>query len=223
MNHKTCQGCFFYDPKAYMCFRTLGCINSRFMFDTGCTKFVDRDDVNLTYGQLNSYELISKLIDSSDKIKDFKQKLADKDNDNDKLLDDFGKAAKEVEEKRAKIIELSDKVAELEARLCEKDEIINDVMEQIDIKNNIIRTLNNELTLYRPEKFTVEDLYPRTFVPSEHELWPKKNPWIKQDSTNSDCPAYAARMKAKYDSLVKAGFTEDQAMSMLPLWWDERG
>lgn len=40
---------------------------------------------------------------------------------------------------------------------------------------------------------------------------------------NADCPAYAARMKAKYDSLIKVGFTEDQAMAMIPMWTDECG
>lgn len=38
---------------------------------------------------------------------------------------------------------------------------------------------------------------------------------------NADCPDYAARMKAKYDSLIKAGFTEDQAMSLIPMWTDD--
>lgn len=42
-----------------------------------------------------------------------------------------------------------------------------------------------------------------------------------QLNPNADCPAYAARMKAKYDNLRAVGFTEDQTMSLLPLWTDE--
>lgn len=56
-----------------------------------------------------------------------------------------------------------------------------------------------------------------TFNLDVSSLYPKKfdlNP-------NADCPAYAARMKAKYDCLRKVGFTEDQTMSLLPLWTDE--
>lgn len=56
-----------------------------------------------------------------------------------------------------------------------------------------------------------------TFNLDISSLYPKKfdlNP-------NADCPAYAARMKAKYDNLRAVGFTEDQTMSLLPLWTDE--
>lgn len=56
-----------------------------------------------------------------------------------------------------------------------------------------------------------------TFNLDVSSLYPKKFDF----NPNADCPAYAARMKAKYDCLRKVGFTEDQAMSLLPLWIDE--
>lgn len=59
----------------------------------------------------------------------------------------------------------------------------------------------------KPYNLDISSLYPNKF---------DLNP-------NADCPAYAARMKAKYDSLIKVGFTEDQAMSLIPMWTDECG
>ena len=59
----------------------------------------------------------------------------------------------------------------------------------------------------KPYNLDISSLYPKKF---------DLNP-------NADCPAYAARMKAKYDSLIKVGFTEDQAMSLIPMWTDECG
>lgn len=56
-----------------------------------------------------------------------------------------------------------------------------------------------------------------TFNLDVSSLYPKKFDF----NPNADCPAYAARMKAKYDCLRKVGFTEDQTMSLLPLWIDE--
>lgn len=38
---------------------------------------------------------------------------------------------------------------------------------------------------------------------------------------NYDYHAYAKHLRMKYETLIEAGFNEDQAMQLLPIWMDE--
>lgn len=131
---------------------------------------------------------------------------------------------------------LRDKNLELEIELDKKNDEFDNLQKKhdglIEDNNNFmskIQYLKHERVVEKDEKARLEDenLELKSKIKELMEklackpLSDAMRPWIKTKFPNLDCPVYAARVKAKYDSLIKVGFTEDQAISLLPLWWDE--
>ena len=42
-----------------------------------------------------------------------------------------------------------------------------------------------------------------------------------QETETYDYHAYAKHLRMKYEALIEAGFNEDQAMQLIPMWVDE--
>lgn len=156
---------------------------------------------NLDYWNRRALVFEKELADAENRIKDIKS-------ENDELLKNLGEASKEVEEKRTRIIELENEVREKNNAL--------DVLRQnhADLFDGNVRLMSDIQNL----KHRLETVLPTPEGIEKQLECCKKMHGL---DGNADCPAYAARMKAKYDSLIKAGFTEEQTMSLIPMWTDE--
>lgn len=107
--------------------------------------------------------------------------------------------------KNDQIDELVDQVNELENTIMEKHEIIDELEDQIVEKQKTIDMLLSS------------DNKSAAFV----EYCKRDVKITKKLCELGHYAKYAAHMKRKYDALVKAGFSHDDAMSFLPMWLDD--
>lgn len=132
-------------------------------------------------------------------------------NENNDLLNRIAKLEEELKREQEKTYALRER----------RDELIKQCDEEYDKH----KALEEELKI---AKLTYNDLHMMLAQRDEcNDRLHKKNDELKKKLNalyglpkNLDCPRYAARAKAKYDSLIEAGFTEDQAMAQMPLWTD---
>lgn len=141
---------------------------------------------------------------------------------------------KEVEELRKKLIEAYNDCDDLKSKNNAFEKRIDALLETIDTleKENVKLECGNLAhkayiedrksafgEKIREKESKIADLMQQV-ADKDNQIWHLECKW-KATFQPRDCHAYASRMKAKYDSLIKVGFTEDQAMQFLPMWIDE--